>query len=153
MRASLNSDTPRERILADHDRLRMLMKRLETNAIEALRDESRRASIRDALAELRSNLERHLDFEEATLVPYLAGADAWGPARAEHLLKDHVGQRALLVALTEDTNDGARKLEDVAEEILWFVRSFERDMIDEEATFLNAEVLGEEFFVEGRVAG
>jgi hypothetical protein len=153
MSSSLNPGSVRERILSDHDRLRGLMKRVATSACEALRDEKRRPWVRDALAELRADLERHLDYEEMTLVPLLASADAWGPVRAENLVKDHAGQRALLVALTEDAGDGFRTMEALVDEIEWFVQSFERDMFDEEATFLNAEALGEEIFVTDQVAG
>jgi hypothetical protein len=146
MTSSMTSGSARERILSDHDHLRRLMKLVAASAFEALGDEKRRAGIRDALAELRAEFERHLEYEEMTLGPLLASADPWGHVRAEQFLKEHAGQRALLVALTEDASDGVRTIEALVEEIAWFVRSLERDMVDEEATFLNAETLGEEFF-------
>lgn len=153
MRPTPNPCEARVRILSDHDRLRVLMTRVSASAADALRDMSHRPKVRDALAALRGELEDHLDYEEDVLVPLLRGADAWGPARAENLLKDHSGQRALLVALTEDARDDVRSPEALAEEIAWFVQSFERDMCDEEATFLNAEALGEEIFVLDQIAG
>jgi hypothetical protein len=153
MGSLMNPVTTRVRILSDHDHLRWLMTRVTAGASEALRDEKRRPWFRAILAELRTELEQHLDYEEKELVPLLASADAWGPLRVEHLLKDHAGQRALLVALTEDAADGARSMECLAEEIEWFVRSFERDMLDEEATFLNAEALGEDLFVVDQIDG
>jgi hypothetical protein len=146
MISSMTPGSARERILSDHDHLRRLMKRVAASAFESLCEEKRRAGIRDALAQLRAELEGHLEYEEITLGPPLASADPWGPVRAEHFLREHAGQRALLVALTEDASDGVRTIEALVEEIVWFLRSLERDMVDEEATFLNAEALGEEFF-------
>jgi iron-sulfur cluster repair protein YtfE (RIC family) len=150
MSSSTIAGTAREHILSDHDHLRGLLKQLAESTLDALRDERRRPRVRDSLAELRDELERHLAYEEATLIPLLANADAWGPARVDNLVKDHSGQRALLVALTEDAGDGVRTIEALVDEISWFVRSLEHDMVDEEATFLNAEVLGDAFFVQGQ---
>jgi hypothetical protein len=148
-----NAAETRTRIAFDHDRLRAIMRRVSASAAEALREEQRRPWLRGALAELRCELERHLEYEETFLVPILAQADAWGPVRAEHLLKDHVGQRTLVVALTEDASDGVRTIDALVEEIEWFVQTLERDMRDEEANFLSDEALGEELFVVDQIDG
>lgn len=138
----------RERILADHARLRISMADVLSHARAAVLDEKVRPDVREALAKLRAELERHLQFEDDELVPLLHDADAWGAVRAEHMANDHTGQRAVLLALTEDAGEGVRTTKALAEEVEWFVESFERDMRDEEATLLSDEALGESSLVQ-----
>lgn len=133
-------------ILSDHDHLRVLLERLASAAEDALRDEKHRPRLRDALDQLRDTLERHLVTEERLLVPLLLGADRWGPERVAQLEEEHAGQRALVTALAEDAGEGVRTTDDLVDEIRWFVASLGKEMRDEEATFLNAEAVGEVAF-------
>jgi iron-sulfur cluster repair protein YtfE (RIC family) len=143
----------RSRILSDHAVLRELLRRVASHARAASEEETHRPRVRDALAELRAKLEAHLSFEEAVLVPLLETADAWGQVRVADMAKDHAGQRALLVALTEDAGDGARSMTALAEELVWFVECLERDIRDEEEKLLSSTALGEETVVVDQTDG
>lgn len=149
----IDASEVRQRILTDHVFLRTLIKEVATSADEALRDEKSRPGVRVALAALRTEFERHLEYEETNLMPLLRDADAWGPIRASHMVTDHAGQRAVLVALLEDAGDGIRTMEALVDEIGWFVQSFEHDMVEEESTLLSAEALGEEMLVVDQIDG
>jgi Hemerythrin HHE cation binding domain len=140
---SVTTDEARLRILADHAQLRTLTGAVVACAQEARRDEKQRPQVREALIRLRTELELHLTYEEKTLVPLLEQADAWGPGRAAHMAKDHDGQRAVLLALTEDAGEGVRSVEALADELDWFVQSFERDMVEEERTLLAPATLAD----------
>ena len=132
----------REHLLAEHDHLRRLMNRVAATAFEVVLDEKRRPSLRDALAELRLELEAHLEYEVTTLVPLLVRADRRGPDRADHLLKDHAGQRALLLALTEQNVVSSSVAKDVFEK-MWATGDSARAIIDREGLAQNADVSGE----------
>jgi hypothetical protein len=143
----------RDRIVADHTMLRTLMGSVMAAARDAVRDEKQRPRVREAMGRLRSELERHLAYEEEVLVPILRQANAWGSVRAAHMAKDHEGQRAVLVALTEDVGEGVRGVEALADELEWFVQSFERDMCEEEKTLLGEDALGDGSLVVDQADG
>jgi hemerythrin len=126
----------RARIASDHALLRGLMGELVAAARAAARDEKQRPVVRELIAQLRDEAERHFAYEDRALAPLLRGA------RAEAMEKDHEAQRAMFVALAEDAEDGARVIEALVEEILWFVRRFEQDMETEEERLLTPEALG-----------
>lgn len=134
----------RSRILSDHATLRELLRRVASHARTAAGEETARHRLRDVLAELRKKLEQHLTFEDVFLAPLLRDADAWGEVRVDDMTRDHAGQRAILVALTEDAADGSRSITAVAEELDWFASCLERDMREEEEKLLSAAALGEE---------
>ncbi len=149
----MDASQARSRILSDHESLREQLRRVASRAHAAVRDESLRPRVREALADLRAELEKHLTFEEGTLTPLLQAADAWGGVRVEDMTKDHAGQRAILVALTEDASEGARSMPALAEELDWFVESLERDMRAEEERLLSSAALGDETVVEDQTDG
>lgn len=66
------------------------------------------------------------------MFPVLRVSDAWGSIRVDALREQHAAQRAALTALVEDAGEGGRPLAEVADEIAWFARGFERDMRHEE---------------------
>lgn len=138
----------RQRIAADHALLRSLIHALIAVSRITARDERHRVVIQGMLGQLFSEVERHFDFERERIVPLLREVDAWGPARAEQLEKDHEERRTVLVALVEDADDGARSLDELADEILWFVERFEQEMSAEERLLLEAEALGAEPVVD-----
>jgi iron-sulfur cluster repair protein YtfE (RIC family) len=153
MSSFVTAPEARDRVLADHTRLRTLMGAVVASARDVLCDEKQRPRVREALAGLRTELERHVAYEEAVLAPILRDANAWGPVRAAHMAKDHDGQRAALVALAEDVGEEVRSVEALADEIEWFVQSFERDLCEEEATLLSADALGEVLLVVDQTDG
>lgn len=92
-------------------------------------------------ARLRTRLERHMAFEEGVLVPSLRESDACGPARAAHLLDEHVRQRqelSTLVAIAQGHADGdaatdvrgaALTLQTLISDILVDMRHEEKDLL------------------------
>ena len=134
----------RQRISADHALLRSLIRALIAISRASERDESQRQIIRDVLGQLCCELERHFHYEEEVILPLMRDVDAWGPARAEQLCKEHDHQREVLDALAGDLDDGSRNIDDLAEEIVRFFQRFEQEMADEEQRLLDAESIGAE---------
>lgn len=134
----------RQRVLAEHALLRGLLEALAVATRLAASDEKQRPNVRGLLAHVRSEVERHLAYEDEALVPILRDADAWGAVRVELMTKEHEQQRILVCALVEDAEDGVRRIDELCEEISWFVQSFLEDMAREEQRILTPDALGEE---------
>jgi iron-sulfur cluster repair protein YtfE (RIC family) len=118
---------------AEHSALRGRLAKVVRTCRAALHDEKRRAEVVAELRQLVSAIREHLAYEEEALLPLLRESDAWGAARVELLKEEHERQRETLVALLEDANEGTRSLAELVDEIVWFARSFEKDMQREEA--------------------
>lgn len=138
----------RQRITSDHALLRSLIQALIAVSRAAQEDEGQRPAIQDVLGQLCGEVERHFQYEEEFIVPLMREMDAWGPARVERFCKEHEEQRAVLCALAEDAQEGARNVEDLADEIVWFFQRFEQDMAEEEERLLNAETIGAEPIID-----
>lgn len=126
----------RSRVLAEHVLLRRHVAEISRHC-RSTASERQRTHLVSALDELKELLHRHLAYEERALVPILLEADAWGPVRVERLEQEHAQQRLVLVALSEDASE--RPVEELVEELLWFVTALERDMDDEDRTLLEDE--------------
>jgi hypothetical protein len=91
-----------------------------------------RAKVRD----LAETLHAHIDAEEKMLAPILHELDAWGPARVERMLRDHVAQRRAIAELLLLANrrrlDGATLARVTCE----FVDDLLADMEHEESDLL-----------------
>ena len=97
----------RQLILQDHERIRLGIAAMHEAA------ESAQAGVCGALERLREETDRfcarflrHLDLEEAVLVPALREVDAWGDARADVILNEHAVQRITIETLVEDLRAG-----------------------------------------------
>jgi iron-sulfur cluster repair protein YtfE (RIC family) len=143
----------RQRVLAYHALLRGLLEALAVATQLAASDEKQRPNVRGLLAHVRSEVERHLAYEDEVLVPILRDADAWGAVRVELMTKEHEQQRLLVCALAEDAEDGVRRIDDLCEEISWFVQSFLEDMAREEQRILTPDALGEEIVPAEQIDG
>ena len=128
----------RERLGRDHALLRSLTRALLGAAKAAEQDEKQRYVIREILAQLLAETERHFEYEERITAPLLRRAEAWGPICAHRMSKEHEEQRTTLRAIAEDAQDGVRTIDELTEEIRWFFRRFEQDMSDEEERLLSA---------------
>jgi hypothetical protein len=96
----------------------------------------------------------HVEYEEAELVPLLRAASAWGPVVATNVGDEHRVQRTTVTALLEDASLGSGKpLEELVEDILWFILGLQRDMEQEEAKLLTRNALGEEYVVADQSDG
>lgn len=135
----------RAAILEEHAEIRRSMRRLQRNlsrmALQGgpfARDVQMNRSI---ARDLCGRVLEHMESEECLLVPVLESVDAWGSVRAARLVADHEQQRTLmqqwLAALDGDALAGA-ELDVLARALLDHV---ERDMQEEEATHLRADLL------------
>jgi hemerythrin len=148
MSSMIATSEVRDRISTDHALLRSLTEAVISVARAAEHDERQRPAIRDVLCRVCVEVERHFQFEEEVIAPLLREVDAWGPVRVESLFQAHAEQRSVLIALVEEAQDGVRNVEDLAEEIVWFFRRFDREMAEEAARLLDAETLGAEPYVD-----
>ena len=130
-----SSSAVRDAILSQHDRLRVLLVNIGSQAagataadeLELLRSETRR---------LYEVLDEHMAFEERTLPTALRDVIGWGAALQAQMEEEHARQRAMLAA--------AAALEPVGRELADGVRAFVdtllADMEKEEQELLQADV-------------
>lgn len=129
----------RSRILADHSRLRAELADMRDLAHRAGKDSQAADALRRSLREFVDGFFAHLALEESELPPVVAGADAWGPERLEHMRVEHAEQRDMLQALVERTRDELPSALVAEAEAL--VRTILRDMAAEERDLLGENVL------------
>jgi hypothetical protein len=132
----------REQVLADHQVLRDLRRRVLAAARRYLRHESQSEELRVALRELRGEIERHNDYEERMLAALLFDSSVEGRRRVVQMTQDHAGQHAALVALTEDAGEGGRNADELVDELVWFAQGLDRDMEAEELALVRDDALG-----------
>lgn len=132
----------REKVLADHIRLRATLDTIESLARGVARgagddvDELRRRG-EDFLADLRE----HMQWEDTYLGPALLVADAWGKERANLLAEDHSEQRLVIDHLYADLRDRTRPALLLAWSLLDFVKLLRADIEREEETLLDERIL------------
>ena len=131
----------RDRVLRDHRDLRERLGRVEALSRAALASSSGTQSLRDEARTLIQLLERHIRWEDEHLGPALSDVDEWGPARLEHMKRDHAEQRDLLRYATSVLDDPDRALELLARTTLDLARLLQDDMRDEEGAVLDPSVL------------
>lgn len=128
---------------ADHVRLRSLLNTVLVGACVAQQDPRLGRRVRAALDRVRAELLAHLDYEEEALVELLRSADAWGPQRADALVREHEQERTMIEAVIEDFDAGDRTLQELTDELAWLAASIEKDMTEEERAYLGEEALGD----------
>ena len=132
----------RDRILRDHDELRRKLYAIERLAKEVGHDERRHVGpLRTSAERLLADLREHMRWEDRYLAPALEDSDAWGPERAEQLAEDHREQRNYLAGVIAELQDQVRPAAVLATHLLELVRRVLRDMEEEEAFFLDPDVL------------
>jgi iron-sulfur cluster repair protein YtfE (RIC family) len=132
----------RRRVLADHERLRRDLERLEGLANEILQGLSGPVGTLRVDAEgLLARLRAHMHWEESYLLPALRGADAWGMERAEQLARDHREQSELLDFVVMRLRDATRPAAIVAGDVCDLVAMLREDMREEEQELLDERVL------------
>lgn len=132
----------REKVLGDHRVLRLQLRALENLAREVIHDPripvaALRASAKRFLEALRT----HMHWEDLQLVPALEESDAWGPERAARLTDHHREQRTFLAGVLEELHDQQQAPAVVANSLLDLARLLFEDMDEEEAFFLDPDVL------------
>jgi hypothetical protein len=132
----------RQLILQDHERIRLGIAAMHEAA------ESAQAGVCGALGRLREETDRfcarflrHLDLEEAVLVPALREVDAWGDARADVILNEHAVQRITIETLVEDLRAPRVDVRRAGAAIRRLAEDLATDMEHEEATLLHEDLL------------
>ena len=129
----------RTRVLDQHSELRERIEQLEKMAHQTLESASEGAALLTELGEFLRRLQEHMYYEDKALKPVLAEADPWGPERVLRFERDHEQQRGWIEGLTKD--GPSRTSDELAMLTLGFLQVLRRDMEDEEADVLSAELL------------
>jgi iron-sulfur cluster repair protein YtfE (RIC family) len=144
----------RQRVLADHERLRRDVDQIEGFAneiIEGLRMPI--SALRAEAKELVAQLRAHMHWEESYLLPALRDADAWGAERADHLVRDHREQRDRLDFIAARLRDATRPGDLVARDVVHLVDLLREDMRVEELELLDERVLRDDIVAIDVVTG
>ncbi|MCB9613649.1 MAG: hemerythrin domain-containing protein [Sandaracinus sp.] len=130
----------RKKILAEHVELRAHLDALDAIADRLAAGDDVLTEAREAASTLHAALVAHMKDEEAMLVPALAEADGFGPARAADLQREHVEQGEVLGALLREIG-GAPGSAELESRIRELVRRIREDMAHEESVHLAPGVL------------
>jgi hypothetical protein len=149
MTSSIRPSAVRDRILRDHEGLRRQLDQLATQqrALEA----GDAKAIEPALvlvADLLQSLSLHLELEDAVLEPALREIDAWGPIRAEDLLRHHDRQRAQLAEVAE-RSQVAQTPHALSAVLATLIADLRADMAEEEREVLDADLLCDDLVQSG----
>jgi hemerythrin-like domain-containing protein len=132
----------RDYVLKDHVDLRARLDRIEAKIEAPAAWGPDRASA--VLAESEAFLEAllvHMEWENLHLTRALREADAWGPEREERLRSEHREQRETLTQLIEDLRGLESEPELLARRIADFIDRVREDMVEEESSVLDPNVL------------
>ena len=141
-RVELRPSEVRRLVLEDHARLRLRLRDLRAAAEWAGTGDPSRGAELLREAELFADLFfRHLEMEEAQLLPLLRTIDAWGSERARLVLDEHREQRRLLLGYVRDLHDPHSGLARLARETLALIADIEADMLHEEESVLSEDLL------------
>ncbi len=143
--ASLDPAQVRTTILAEHQKIRGHLARLEAGATALLACSLPKAHARQALRQralqLCGDMWAHVAFENQVLVPVIARVDAWGPVRAEKLLAEHAQQLQLVRVYAEMLASHEGSAQALALAVWRLVETIRDDMRDEEAEVLGRDLL------------
>lgn len=131
----------RRRVLRDHDQLRRQIEDVSRLASDVITRDVDVGGLRAAAAALLASLAEHMKWEDRYLAPALENADAWGPERVALLSEDHRNQREFLSELVDRLHDTASRPLELAAGLLEWIDSLHRDMEEEEAAFLDPDIL------------
>ena len=140
----------RDALLTEHRAIRAHM---DAVRVEATRsgDGGMSSAARAALTGLAEVVEAHLAREESLLRHVLPGADAWGPARVEAMMREHAAEHAALTQALRAVSQGGETL--TSTRVLGLLDALARQMADEERDFLGEEVLHDDFMPRDTITG
>jgi len=132
----------RERVLADHAKLRTLIAEVDRLALAVAAEELKHtAALRTLAEQLFRMLGEHIDHEDAVLAPIIRRIDAWGPVRHEQMQRDHASQRAALAQAICDLETGGPALGRAVQSMCWEIL---HDMKREEHDLLHPDLWRED---------
>lgn len=136
----MDPEAVKARIRAEHLRLRGKLEDVEARA-KALSSGavSTSTELLAAVRVLATALQGHLALEEEILIPLVRVSPAFGAARADEMLKDHVEQRVMLESVIDDL-ESVRADDVVAVGALELVRAVRDDVRMEEEMFLADDI-------------
>ena len=143
----------RERVLADHERLRADFVRIEALA-RAVRDGAlvRLGDLRVEGDALLARLLTHMRWEESHLLPALREADSWGAERAARVIKDHREQRELFRFVHSRLSD-TQAWPVMAQRLSDLIALLRDDMAEEERDLLDERVLRDDIVAVDALTG
>lgn len=139
LRSRLTPGQVRLRILRDHEVLRALIAEVDEMVEQVRAGEHVGGPLRSKIRDLYRSLCRHLDLEEAILVPALKDTDAFGPVRVDQLVAEHKKQRQQLEELLLQEKNHTDS--DLADKVQQLTSDFLKDMHEEEESHLSAKIL------------
>lgn len=131
----MNATEARTTLLAQHDRLRLLLDTCTRLAALQRAGDPVTADLDEALAELRDEFADHNRMETALIGELLEGPAAWSVQMVDRMLEEHVAEHAAFWELLSGTRD------EVAERISELAEELDAHMFAEERTFLSPMTL------------
>lgn len=140
------SDKPseiRKRILEEHEQLRALIRQVDAAASKVLEGGNADAptTLRQLCGAMHVALSAHLDLEDAVLAPALRETDAFGPDRADELLRQHAEQREILAEALAVAKSVTMDPAELARHTKKLIKSLMEDMAHEDRDLLNPHLL------------
>jgi hemerythrin-like domain-containing protein len=143
-RPELSPTDVRRALLAEHAQLRELLDQLEEVAGRVRTGLDVPARLGRLVDSFRQTLETHNENEETFLEPMLRELDAWGPIRADRLLREHVDEHIDMLSLIDSPDP-----EMLASTIPVFAELLRAHIMQEEKSFLSAELLHDDIITTG----
>jgi hypothetical protein len=142
MPVELHPSQIRALLLREHDDLRRLASSIHETAQHILEGDSAAApALHDMCTRLHASLCAHLDLEDAVLAPALRETDAFGPDRADALIRHHQAQRRTIEAVLAHGADAEGDPHKMAELVQPFVSHLLEDMDREDREVLHPNLL------------
>jgi len=138
----------RERVLAQHDLLRLRLQSLHRGVDQLRAGKLTVEELRIRAWETLALLRAHVKDEERWLLPALKEADGFGPARVEALREEHEAQ-ATEMAQTLEALRQAKEPEELATGVETLVQRILDDMDEEESTYLDPNLLKDDLITTG----
>jgi hypothetical protein len=148
----VDAGAARRGILQQHQWIRVVLDRGGAAARARLESDDSIGSLLAAIAELRSAMIAHLAFEESVLLPLLRDDLPLGPQRADRLLDEHARQREMLEEIYVEAQAQPR-LPALAAKLAFLAEWLYADMLEEERSLLNPDVLRDDSIVVDQSCG
>jgi len=149
----LDAGTARGAILAQHERIRVLLERARETAEAALDGQPPSSdAVASSIGDIHMIMEVHLAFEEKSLLPILRDDLPLGPQRADRLLDEHRRQRETLATLHRE----ACSFPDfplLAAKLAFLTEWLLADMNEEERSLLVPDVIRDDVVIVDQSTG
>lgn len=132
----------RNRLRAEHERLRGLLSDLEACVGSALEgNDEAIQQLPDRARDVFHQFCDHVDLEDSILAPALREADGFGPVREKQLLHHHNQQRSEFHAALASLDERTMTTEELARKLQSIIEDLRNDMAHEDRDLLTAKLL------------